>query len=284
MDKTKIENFQRTKDFLLCVDSDGCAMNTMEIKHRRSFGPKIIEVWGLEADQERILDMWNHLNLYASTRGINRFKGLAALFEKLDAEGIAQIPGWRDLKEWADTTPALSNAALKAEIEKTGKEILKQAYDWSLRVNESIAQIPMEDGGPFENVKETLAMAGEKANISIVSSANGQAIQDEWGHFGLAEYTDAMLGQEAGTKSICIEGLKAKGGYADDHILMTGDALGDLKAAEDNGVLFYPIIAGQEGKSWKRLHDEAFSRFLAGTYAGEYQKSLLDEFKSLLSD
>lgn len=282
MDKTKIENFQRKKEFLLCVDSDGCAMNTMEIKHRRSFGPKIIEVWGLEANRGEILEMWNHLNLYASTRGINRFKGLAALLELLSEKGIAEIPGWKDLKAWADATPALSNAALKAELDRTGAEIFRQAYDWSLRVNESIAQIPMEDGGPFAGVKETLAMASEKADISIVSSANGQAIGDEWGHFGLDQYTDAMLGQEAGTKSICIEKLKAMGGYAPDQILMAGDALGDMKAAQDNGVLFYPILAGHEDASWKKLHDEAFGRFLAGSYAGEYQDALLEEFRASL--
>ena len=94
MDKTKLADFHKNKDFLVCVDSDGCAMNTMEIKHRRSFGPKIIEVWGLEEDRAKILDLWNDLNLYASTRGINRFKGLAALFEQLHAMGKT-IPGWR---------------------------------------------------------------------------------------------------------------------------------------------------------------------------------------------
>lgn len=280
MDKTKLADFHKNKDFLVCVDSDGCAMNTMEIKHRRSFGPKIIEVWGLEEDKEKILDLWNDLNLYASTRGINRFKGLAALFEKLHAIGKT-IPGWQELKEWADHTPELSNQALKSEIDRTGSEILKQAYDWSLRVNESIAQIPMEDGGPFDHVKETLEKISQKADTAIVSSANGQAIQDEWGHFGLEPFVNAMLGQEVGTKSHCIKTLKANG-YEANRVLMAGDALGDLQAAKDNGVLFYPIIAGREGESWKRLHDEAFDRFLNGAYAGSYEDALLKEFKDLL--
>ena len=35
--------FQKQKDFLVCVDSDGCAMDTMDIKHFRCFGPCMVE-------------------------------------------------------------------------------------------------------------------------------------------------------------------------------------------------------------------------------------------------
>ena len=34
-----LHEFVRCKPFLLCVDSDGCAMDTMNIKHFRCFGP-----------------------------------------------------------------------------------------------------------------------------------------------------------------------------------------------------------------------------------------------------
>lgn len=33
----KLENFQKAKEYLICVDSDGCAMDTMDIKHIRCF-------------------------------------------------------------------------------------------------------------------------------------------------------------------------------------------------------------------------------------------------------
>ena len=66
---------------MVCVDSDGCAMDTMEVKHRKCFGPKMIEVWGLQDIEEKFLEMWNMINLYSKTRGINRFKGLVKIFE-----------------------------------------------------------------------------------------------------------------------------------------------------------------------------------------------------------
>ena len=43
-----LDNFKKTKEFLVCVDSDGCAMDTMDIKHIRCFGRVMVVVWGLQ--------------------------------------------------------------------------------------------------------------------------------------------------------------------------------------------------------------------------------------------
>ena len=41
------ETFERKHDFLVCVDSDGCAMDTMNCKHIQCFGPCMVSEWGL---------------------------------------------------------------------------------------------------------------------------------------------------------------------------------------------------------------------------------------------
>jgi hypothetical protein len=79
--KDKIEDFQKTNDFLVCVDSDGCSMDTMEVKHRECFGPEAVNTWELHEIKDRFLKEWNDINLYTQTRGINRFKGVVATFE-----------------------------------------------------------------------------------------------------------------------------------------------------------------------------------------------------------
>jgi len=63
---------------------------------------------------------------------------------------------------------------------------------------------------------------------------------------------------------------------------MVGDAPGDLEAAIKNGVLYYPILVGKEEFSWKRLSNEAIHKLLDGSYKGEYQEKLIDEFNSSL--
>ena len=67
------EEFKKTKDFVVCVDSDGCAMDTMNIKHIRCFGPCMVEEWNLKEWQDEILESWNNVNLYTTTRGIKSY-------------------------------------------------------------------------------------------------------------------------------------------------------------------------------------------------------------------
>ena len=57
-----------------------------------------------------------------------------------------------------------------------------------------------------------------------------------------------------------------------------------IEAAKATNCLYYPINPGAEEESWQRLHDEAADRFLNGSYAGEYQQQLLDEFEKYLPE
>ena len=59
---------------------------------------------------------------------------------------------------------------------------------------------------------------------------------------------------------------------------MIGDAIGDMEAAKSIDALFYPIIAGEEEKSWERFLNEALDKFFDGEYEGEYEESLINEF------
>ena len=39
-------------DFLVGIDSDGCAFDTMELKHKECFIPNIIKFYQLQGDQQ----------------------------------------------------------------------------------------------------------------------------------------------------------------------------------------------------------------------------------------
>jgi len=277
--KVTISDFKKNKRFLVCVDSDGCAMDTMEAKHRKCFAPKAIEIWGLKDIETKFLETWNMVNLYSKTRGINRFKGLVKTFELLEAEGIG-MPDFSSIHKWIQTSPELSNPALEKVIAQTKDEQLAKTLEWSKAVNKAISKLP-EDDKPFANVMEALEIISVFADVAVVSSANAGAINAEWTRHGFAPYVQVMLGQEAGTKSACIAGLK-KNNYYEDEVLMVGDAPGDLEAATNNGVLYYPILAGNEGVSWKQIVDKALPRFVDSSYRGEYQQKLIDEFNSTL--
>lgn len=278
--KTKISEFKREYDFLVCIDSDGCAMDTMEAKHRRCFAPQVVEVWQLHKIKEQLLETWYEVNLYSSTRGINRFKGLIMTFEKLANDGYS-IPDFESIKKWTLESEELSNPSLIKSIENHGDKQLQMALVWSQRVNQEIKALDNEHK-PFPNVIEGIRDIHLSADIAIVSSANGLAVYEEWGRHGLAPYVKVMCGQEAGSKAYCIQQLKEKGKYPANNILMVGDAPSDYDAAKKNGVLYYPIISGKEAQSWKELSKEAFSKFLFGSYKGNFQESLILKFNDSL--
>ena len=272
-----LDDFGRIRRFAVCVDSDGCAMDTMNIKHIRCFGPCMVAEWRLEAWRDEILTRWNEINLYSGTRGINRFKGLAMALGEINAR-YTPIDGVEELQAWTDTAAELSNDAVGKEAAR--HPIFGKALAWSQAVNRSIEALPREEVKPFAGVKEALAAAHERADVIVVSSANPEAVRDEWRRFGLLEHVDLLCTQEMGSKAFCISRLKEKG-Y--DAILMCGDAPGDEQAARENEVFYYPILVTRESESWQRFLNEGLDKFLRNEFAGTYQQSLLDEFHANLS-
>ena len=120
-------------------------------------------------------------------------------------------------------------------------------------------------------------MAHEKADVAIVSSANLGAVLEEWERFGLLEHTDIVMAQNVGSKAFCIAELLKKG-YDKHHVLMCGDALGDMQAADKNGVYYFPILVRKEGKSWQEFMDAGLHKLLDGSYGGAYQAAKKAEF------
>lgn len=275
-----LSEFKKTKDFLVCVDSDGCAMDTMDIKHIRCFGPCMVDVWSLQKYEKEILSRWNEINLYTLTRGINRFKGLSMALAEI-SEQYQAIDEIDDLIFWSENADELSNEALKKEIENhPEKEIFKLALKWSEMVNNSIKRLPESEIKPFPLVKDALKLAHEKADIAIVSSANLGAVLDEWEKHGLLEHTDIVLTQNVGSKAFCISELLKKG-YKKENVLMCGDAPGDLKAAETNDVFYYPILVKNEKESWQDFINQGFSHLLSGSYKEYETVKKRDFYKNL---
>ena len=263
------DTFERKHDYLVCVDSDGCVMDTMNCKHFHCFGPCMVAEWGLESWKDEILERWNVINLFSMTRGINRFKGLAMALGEI-SEKYTTIPGIATLQHWADTAPALSNDAVAKAADEIadadGKLILKKALSWSKAVNAAIVELDEALKVPYDGAKEGLAAAHEFADVAMVSSANRDAVEEEWGKFGLLEYTDIVLAQDVGSKAACIKEM-LKFGYDLDKVLMIGDAPGDCDAAEKNGVFYYPILVNHEKESWDEAVGAAFANLQCGAYA-----------------
>ena len=277
------DSFERKYDYLVCVDSDGCVMDTMNCKHFHCFGPCMVTEWGLEEWKDEILDRWNVINLFSMTRGINRFKGLAMALGEIH-EKYTPITGIAALQHWADTAPALSNDAVakaaEAAEDADAKLVLEKALSWSKAVNAAIVDLDEALKVPYDGAKEGLAAAHVFADVAMVSSANRDAVEEEWGKFGLLEHTDIVLAQDIGSKAACIREM-LKFGYDLDKVVMIGDAPGDCDAAEKNGVHYYPILVNHEKESWDEAIDVAFAKLQSGEYAAYGAEKKQDFLRNL---
>ncbi len=279
--------FEITKqhDFLVGIDSDGCAFDTMEVKHKECFIPNIVNHYNLAGVSKYAREAAEFVNLYSKSRGINRFPALIEALELLrerpevQARGVEiEVP--RSLVDWVKRETKLANPALEAAVQASEDRHLKQALAWSKAVNAAIEQV-VRAVPPFPYVRQCLEKLAPAADLFVVSATPNEALQREWEEHDLAKYVCAVCGQEVGTKKESLANAKK---YPPGHTLMIGDAPGDHQAAISNGALFFPINPGHEDASWKRLFDEGIDRFLKGTFAGAYQDQLLKEFDSHLPE
>lgn len=280
-----MHEFRPKHDYLVGIDSDGCAFDTMELKHKECFTPNHINSWNLQGVSKYAREAAEFVNLYSKSRGINRFPALVEVLQwlrkrpEVKARGVKiEIP--QSLLDWIDRETKLGNPALEKAVAETGDPGLKRALAWSKAINESVAKM-VRGVPPFPFVRESIRKLGDKADIMVVSATPQEALKREWEEHDLAQHVVAICGQEAGTKT---EHLRVAANYTPGHVLMIGDAPGDYEAAVANDALFFPVNPGAEEASWKRFYEEGIEWFLSGTFAGEYQEKLLSEFDSYLPE
>lgn len=281
-----LRDFEPAHAFFVGIDSDGCVFDTMEIKHKECFAPNFIKHFHLQAVSKYAREVWEFVNLYSKSRGINRFPALSNALNLLAERPEVQARGvtpWNtdELDAWLARETKLSNAALEAEIER-GTTTLEIVLAWSHAVNQAIEDL-VHGVPPFPLVRETLDRLTQVADVMVVSQTPTPALEREWAEHGIAGHARLIAGQELGSKTDHLR-LGAGNKYEPKHVLMIGDAPGDFKAAKANHALFFPVIPGREEASWERLYGEAIDRFLEGNYAGEYEAALIQEFQASLPE
>ncbi len=288
-----LKELKPTKPFFVGIDSDGCVFDTMGIKHRECFCPMLVGYFGLQPVAQAARECKDFADLFSKTRGANRHKTAVRILRELlpshpmVLERGFKVPKFEAYVRWVeDPKSLLSNEGLKQAIAATTNEKdkaeLQQALRWSIRVNELVTEI-VKGIPPFPFVRECLEQLIGRADVICCSATPTEALVREWQEHKIDHYPRVIAGQEMGTKAEHLQ-YAAGGKYAPGHVLMIGDAPGDLKAARSVNALFYPINPGNETSCWKRLFQEALDRFFRGEYAGAYESGLIAEFDGCLPE
>jgi phosphoglycolate phosphatase-like HAD superfamily hydrolase len=285
LSRENLIQFQPKHSCFVGFDSDGCVFDSMELKHKECFIPNIIKYYNLQPVSKYAREAAEFVNLYSYWRGANRFPALIKTMELLKERpevrqrGVT-IPDLTPIQRFIDSAPTLGNPALKEAIAKTDDSVLKHLLAWSEAVNRDIESM-VKGLPPFPLVEESLEKLVGKADMMVVSATPAEALCREWEEHGIDKYMSVIAGQEIGKKEEQL-GLTVQGKYPPDHILMIGDAFGDLKAARAVGALFYPIVPGREEQSWKIFDDRIIELFLNGKYTEQIESEFLKDFEKAL--
>ncbi len=283
--KENLKQFQPKHSCFIGFDSDGCVFDSMELKHKECFIPNIIKYYNLQPVSKYAREAAEFVNLYSYWRGANRFPALVKTLELLKERSEVQqrgviIPDWTSIQKFIDSAPALGNPALKEAIAKTNDPVLKHLLAWSEGVNRDIESM-VKGLPPFPHVKESLQKLQNRADMMVVSATPAEALHREWEEHGIDKYVALIAGQELGKKEEQL-GLTVQGKYPAGHVLMVGDALGDLKAARAAGALFYPVVPGREDESWRIFKETIIEQFLSGQYTRDTETQFLADFEKAL--
>lgn len=269
--------------FLIGVDSDGTAFDSVNHKHLEAFIPAAMEIWTMEGEvADKFVEIYKQVNLYSDLRGTNRFPALLETFEQLERiyPEDPELPDLEPLRAFVQGAPRYSTFSLQDWMTKHPSSALSKVLAWSIRSNVLIARA-CEGLMPYEGVQEALKEAGKRAAIAVISAASREELEKDWVFGGLMRHVDIMMGQEDGLKPDQLKKAMALSSAAS--ALMLGDANQDAVAAHEAGALFYPIIPGREADCWQVFRTEVLPLFLAGKYdaakEAEYLKTMKDAMK-----
>jgi phosphoglycolate phosphatase-like HAD superfamily hydrolase len=272
-------------DFLIAIDSDGSAFDTMEIKHKACIIPNIIKHWHLQPICNYVRRAAEFVNLYSQSRGSNRFSALIKVFDLLSdwpelKQQQAIIPQAKSLRRWIHQEARLCHESLRRRADETNDPELLQAWTWSDEVNRSVEEMIIGIP-PFPLVRESLEKISSWADIVVCSVTTVKELEREWQEHSVDRHVSMIAGQEMGSKAEIIR-QAADGRYQPEKILMIGDAPGDKNAAWENQARFYPINPGHEEQSWALFYQDGADRFCRGQYHADFESGLLEKFDKLL--
>lgn len=272
---------------IVVVDSDGCVLDSMEVKHRKAFFPALDLIWEFGELFSMAEKTWLEINLYSEFRGANRFAALSTFFDRMTLNAPSGLrdsfPDTSGLKKWIETTSVLSEASLAEACENAageGRDILEQSLRWTREVNRMVSAMPAP-----------LAYAGARGALEslqphgiplyVVSSANRPAIETDWKEAGVSDLAVRVFGQEDGSKADVLISL-AEPLSAGNGLLMVGDSPGDEHAALVSGGLFFPIIPRREAQSWLDFREAVLPRFFRDELVPTDLKPYIDQFHQAL--
>ena len=191
MRETENTAYARKREFLLCTDICGSALDTLRSRQEQAYCPALVEVFELEEHAQEARRAWMSVALESRLRGGNRFRLLSQACVRIAQQGAA-VPGLDGILHWVESGSELTHGALAARVKRGAGPALARALAWSREVNRRLTAMPKECA-PFAAVEGCLAAVRAVADVVAMGTGTPAAVRGEWTRGGLSGYTDAVF-------------------------------------------------------------------------------------------
>ena len=151
MRETENTAYARKREFLLCTDICGSALDTLRSRQEQAYCPALVEVFELEEHAQEARRAWMSVALESRLRGGNRFRLLSQACVRIAQQGAA-VPGLDGILHWVESGSELTHGALAARVKRGAGPALARALAWSREVNRRLTAMPKENKVIVEKV------------------------------------------------------------------------------------------------------------------------------------
>ncbi|HMB01966.1 MAG TPA: hypothetical protein VKS21_13360 [Spirochaetota bacterium] len=176
-----LKQLAKEKEFFIGIDSDGCAFDSMELKHKECFCPNFIKIFELQNISKYARETWDFVNLYSRTRGCNRFLAVLEAFRLLQERDEVKarqvkLQDLTPLKEWTEQETKLGEPVLREYARQVNNSVIDLALQWSRAVNDTVAEM-VYGVPPFPWLRKSLQKLSVRADAIVVSQTPVEALE-----------------------------------------------------------------------------------------------------------
>lgn len=175
MRETENTAYARKREFLLCTDICGSALDTLRSRQEQAYCPALVEVFELEEHAQEARRAWMSVALESRLRGGNRFRLLSQACVRIAQQGAA-VPGLDGILHWVESGSELTHGALAARVKRGAGPALARALAWSREVNRRLTAMPKECA-PFAAVEGCLAAVRAVADVVAMGTGTPAAVR-----------------------------------------------------------------------------------------------------------
>ena len=286
--QAELKAFAPKHKFFVGIDSDGCAFDTMELKHKECFIPNIINHWELQAVSKYARMAAEFVNLYSQV----------ARHQPLPGADRWSSTCWRTGPRWPARGAAIPRGQAAARVDRDGKGPRQpraregRQGDRRPRPRADASRGPRPSTSPSKRWSTACRRSPSSARASRSSLAFADIIvrlrharRSPRARVGRARHREVRRRHRRpgdGLQERAPDASPPRASTRRRTSSWSATPPGDLKAARSIGALFFPVNPGREDESWEFFHKEALDVFKAGKYAGDYEKRLIEKFEKLL--